>query len=249
MRIVQVTDLHIGQQGEDTFGVDVRANCINILRRARELSPDLLVISGDLCFRDPHPEIYRWVKNQIDATGLPYELLSGNHDDPQMLATIFERREDLCHGELFFKREYREAGLLFFDTTTGILSEQQQKWGSQMLRKASSEKPLTIFMHHPPVHAGVPYMDQRHAMKNSEAFLRLLQQSAGPLDVFAGHYHVDKTVRVGRVNVHITPSCFFQIDQHSAEFKVDHKRIGLREIVYQGAVIRHGVHYLEPVVL
>ena len=42
MRIVQITDLHVGQPGEDTQGVDVRANFLKIKAAIEELQPDHL---------------------------------------------------------------------------------------------------------------------------------------------------------------------------------------------------------------
>ena len=89
MRIVQLTDLHIGLENEDTYGVDVRHNFLQILDKAKAQRPDLLVISGDLCYRDGDARIYEWIKGHLDQSGLPYEVMSGNHDDPVLLARSF----------------------------------------------------------------------------------------------------------------------------------------------------------------
>ena len=59
MRILHLTDLHIGEEGEDTYGVDVRANFLDILSKIPLMQPDLLVVTGDLCFRDGQEKIYR----------------------------------------------------------------------------------------------------------------------------------------------------------------------------------------------
>ena len=46
MRILHLTDLHIGEEGEDTYGVDVRANFLDILSKIPLMQPDLLVVTG-----------------------------------------------------------------------------------------------------------------------------------------------------------------------------------------------------------
>ena len=51
MRIIQITDLHIDEKGEFPFNINVRKNFTNILKRVRDLEPDHLVLTGDLCYR------------------------------------------------------------------------------------------------------------------------------------------------------------------------------------------------------
>ena len=94
MRIVQLTDLHVGLEGEDTYGVDVRQNFLQILEKVKAETPDLLVISGDLCYHQGDAQIYEWIKGHLDQIDIPYEVMSGNHDDPQLLAKAFQ--EPLC---------------------------------------------------------------------------------------------------------------------------------------------------------
>ena len=98
MKIAQLTDLHIGRAGSPTFQTDVRGNFLNVLALLRQADPDYLVVTGDLCFRDPDPDVCHWVRAQLEGLALPYDLISGNHDDPVMLAEIFERQA-LLHGE------------------------------------------------------------------------------------------------------------------------------------------------------
>ena len=102
MRIVQITDLHVGLPNEDTFDVDVRANFESICRKVRQLAPDYLVVSGDLCFQDANPEIYQWVKQRLDSLEITYDLLSGNHDDPSIMAETFERQHLLKGNFLYY---------------------------------------------------------------------------------------------------------------------------------------------------
>lgn len=239
MRIVQITDLHIGLADEATFEIDVRANFLKICEKIRQLAPDYVVISGDLCYQNAHPVIYSWIKQQLDALEITYDLISGNHDDPVMLAQAFNIEHLLVDGALYYQRQLEGFPYLFLDTTTGVISSKQLSWLANCLKKQLGR--LIIFMHHPPLLAGVPHMDHHYALENRDEVLELLLEYPGPVDVFCGHYHVDKTISTENVNVHITPSNFFQIDQYSEKFAVDHRRPGLREIEITSEYLRHTV--------
>lgn len=246
MRIVQITDLHVGREGEETYGVDVRANFRKILQAARQRRPQYLVLSGDLCYRDGDAEVYYWMREQVDALGIQYEVISGNHDDPVLLARAFGRENLLKGAELYFTRQWGDKMVIFLDTTPGLVSAQQKNWLREQLGKLEQE--ALIFMHHPPLQAGVPFMDANYALRNQADVQEILLAHPYNVHVFTGHYHVEKAVRKQNILVHITPSCFFQIGQLSEHFQVDHYRIALREINWENGVMMNAVHYLggEP---
>jgi Icc protein len=243
MRIIQITDLHIGEPGQDTFGIDVRGNFDAILGLARGLRPDLLVVSGDLCFDVGERSIYHWLRERLDGGGIPYEVMSGNHDDPRMLAEAFDRRADLRDGELYYSRAINEKTLLFLDTTPGEVSPAQLNWLSEQLAQQPGE--ALLFMHHPPLLSGVPHMDKHYALRNRQEVQEQFFAFARPVHIFSGHYHVDKVVCKRNINLYITPSCFFQIDQHCEDFRVDHRRPGLREIHWNGEALMSTVKYVS----
>ncbi|MCB0633380.1 MAG: metallophosphoesterase [Saprospiraceae bacterium] len=242
MRIVQLTDLHIGLPDEATFEADVRGNLLKACQKIRQLRPDYVVVSGDLCFQDPDPTVYTWIRQQLDALDITYDLISGNHDDPVMMARIFEREHLLVENALYFQRQLEGAPYLFLDTTTGVVDEVQLQWLHQALKQQTGQ--VFIFMHHPPTLAGVPHMDQKYAMQNRDQVMEILLDYPGRIDIFCGHYHVDKVLGLDNVNIYITPSCFFQIDQFSESFAVDHRRPALRYIDITGEYLRHSVIYL-----
>ena len=242
MRIVQITDLHVGREGEDTYGVDVRSNFLKILEATQEKEPHYLVISGDLCYRDGDADIYEWIKGKVEQTGIPYEIMSGNHDDPVMMANTFGRANLLKGKELYFKRYFEGRPVLFLDTTPGVVSKEQLNWLKKELAEQKGE--AMIFMHHPPLEGGVPFMDQRHALQNKAEVQEVIFEHPHNVNIFTGHYHVEKLIRKKNMVVHITPSCFFQIGQESTDFQVDHYRIAFREINWSNGVMMNAVHYL-----
>ncbi len=241
MRMIQITDPHLGEAGEDTLGIDVRANFLNALEAARALYPDQIVLTGDLCFRHGNQNVYRWVKQQMDELEIPYELISGNHDDPALLADIFGKTQYLRRDEIFFAQNAEGFPIIFLDTTTGRMSWQQQEWLNDQLQQIDCE--VIVFMHHPPLQSGVPYMDQNYPLHNMADVQAIFFAHPHPLTVFCGHYHVEKTIHQHNVTVHITPSTFYQIDQFSEAFQVDHHRPGFRVINLEPNKCSHTVRY------
>jgi Icc protein len=99
-------------------------------------------------------------------------------------------------------------------------------------------------MHHPPALMGVPHMDHRHALKDRDEVMEILNSTKTHKDIFCGHYHVQKSVFMDHISIHVTPSLFFQIDQLKDEFAVDHLNIAYNVIEISNDLMTTSVHYL-----
>lgn len=243
MRIIQLTDLHVDLEGDNTFGIDIRGNFIDLLQEVVRLAPDHLVISGDLCINEGISSIYKWIKAQLEILDIPYDIIPGNHDDVQMMAEIFGIQHLIDGEELFFAKKMDKTHCLFLDSSRGFHTDRQLKWLRRQLQQANEE--LIIFMHHPPMEAGVPFMDSKYPLQDMPAVQSVLFEHPHRIAIFCGHYHVEKSLQLRNVNVFITPSSFFQIDQFSPEFRVDHHSIALRIIDVIGGQLRTTVRYLR----
>lgn len=248
MKLIQITDLHIGQLHENTHGVDVRQNFLNVLEKVKADAPDHLIISGDLCLDEPHQVIYQWIKKQLDELTIPYSLLVGNHDDALLMADIFDIRGLLLNEEtLDYNIHHDHQSFIVLDTGKGRLSPQQLANLKKEL--ALTNGPAIIFMHHPPFLGKVAVMDKKYALKDSTTLHTILFNHPHPITIFTGHYHVEKTIQQQNVTVHITPSTYVQIDQTESDFKVDHHRVAWRAIELEKGVIYSSVHYMDGVIL
>lgn len=243
MKIIQITDLHIDEENGFPYDIDVRKNFLRILNAVKKQKPDHLVVSGDLCYRDPRVDIKKWIREVLNYSGLEYSVIAGNHDDSTMMAEVFNLNHLLSENEIYFAKRIKKETILFLDTGKGSLSRKQSNWLKRQLKNADGD--VLIFMHHPPVKAGVPFMDNRHPMQYIEKVQKIFFEHSANVHVFCGHYHVEKTIQLKNLSVHITPSCFFQIDQQSPEFKVDHHRIAYREIVLENQTLASTVRYFD----
>lgn len=243
-RIIQMTDLHIGEEDEYPFGVNLRANLLSMLSDVERMNPNLMVFTGDLCYKEPQAEIYTWIRHQIERTGIPYEIIGGNHDNVPMMTSCF-LDEDMSNDEeeYYFADEMAGQHILYLDSAKGMLSDQQLSWIEVEVQRAKKHS-LMVFIHHPPLHAGVPHMDNKYGLHNYPDLLRILSLHPSTVQVFCGHYHVDRSVAWKNVMVHITPSSFMQIFPYVEEFAIDHYQIGYRVIDFSEDAIRHSVRYL-----
>ena len=243
MKIVQITDLHIDLKGEFPFNIDVRKNFIDILKAVREIQPDHLVISGDLCYRTGEAEIYKWIKNRLDLQEFPYSVIAGNHDDSILMSQVFQLEHLSTGNEIFYAKKIGKYVCLFLDSGKGFHSEDQLNWLKRQLKNAKGD--LVLFMHHPPIIAGVPFMDTKYALQDMDVIQEILSSYPSNINIFCGHYHIEKTLRFKNLMIQITPSCFFQMDQNAMDFKVDHHRPALRIIEREKNYLRSTVRYFN----
>ncbi len=243
MKIVQITDIHIDHPDENPFRIDVRRNFQHVLKAARAVDAEYLVITGDLCFAEGVADIYQWVYEQLEAQDIPYDIISGNHDNTRLMAKVFQREHMISGDELYYARMLNKRLCLFLDSSKGKHSDNQLKWLKRQLKNADG--PVIIFTHYPPMLAGVPFMDKKYALQDRVRLQKILQSYSSNLMIFCGHYHVEKTLLYENMIIQITPSCFFQIDPAEEDFKVDHHRIAFREINNQNGTISSNVKYLN----
>jgi len=241
MRLIQITDLHISVEDDFPYTIDVRKNFLKVLRAAKALQPDHIILTGDLCFDDGDESIYLWIKKHIDRTKIPYSVISGNHDNSDILAKAFGVEQFLTDGELYYAKKIGKKICLFLDSSRGFHSIVQQKWLKRQMQSAKED--IVVFMHHPPFKVGVPFMDNKHALQDMKAIQKIMHNYDHNVTVFCGHYHVDKTIHSKNVMLQITPSCFFQIDQNAPEFKVDHHQIAFREIKFENQYVSTTLKY------
>lgn len=244
MKLIQITDLHVASESEFTHGVDVRQNFLDIIHAAKSFAPDHLILSGDLAFDTANEDVYRWMKQHLDALDIPYSVIAGNHDTSSVIAKVFGIEHLLTGEDLYYRQIIGDQTLLLLETSHGTVSTEQQAWLANEL--AQLDGPAVIFMHHPPVNGGVPFMDINYPLRNMDEVQAVLHRHPHPVYVFCGHYHVEKMLCSKNLVVHITPTTYFQMKWQQPEFQLDHLRIGLREInLRSDGVVESAVVYYD----
>ena len=245
MRIAQITDIHIGAADECPHQIDCRAQFLAVLEEVTRENPDVIVLTGDLCFRDPESEAYAWIAKQLQQIVCEVIVMPGNHDSQVSMHKHFHTAYHIATNEIYSRTEWEGHQVFFLDTARGVMSEAQYDWLQEQI--AVQARQVVFFMHHPPMYCGVPHMDMKYAFQQIPRFQEIVGQIDAELTVFCGHYHVERSVILPRQTIHITPSTFFQIDAWQEEFAIDHHRPGYRMIECTADGVTSVCRYTSPV--
>ncbi|MEM6701028.1 MAG: hypothetical protein AAF599_21680, partial [Bacteroidota bacterium] len=160
-----------------------------------------------------------------------------------MMAEVFGLKHHFHEASLYFVHQFNNWKGIFLDTSIRRVSEAQLQWLTKELQ--TTDQPIIIFMHHPPIISGVNFMDAYHALDNMIDFQQVLAKDNRHIPIFSGHYHAEKTVNKGNITLQITPSCYVQIAQQPTDFEVDHYQIAYRKIELLEDSWSSTVRYLE----
>ena len=244
MRIALLADLHLADRPEDAHGVDTRANLSRCVARLRQRRPDLAVLMGDYSLREPRRQDVEWACSRMQLAEVETLAIAGNHDDARHVAEVCVGEEALIGERLYYRRDFGSTRALFLDTSKGYLERQQTDWLQQNVQGARGD--TLVFMHHPPVELGVPFMDERHGFRDAgQEVFGILFGGATPVHVFCGHYHVARTAQIGMHSVHACPSTYFQLDATRDEFAVSHALPAMRHVELTGDQVRTWVEVLK----
>lgn len=240
-RIIQISDMHLNLDEQLTFGANGNQQFLQALEAATSLDPSAIVLSGDFCLDKPDDLIYPWVKTHLQKTNIPYYAIAGNHDDSRQLANVFHPKE-LKNRELYYAKRIGGHFIVFLDSSAGRFSRTQWLWLEEQINLV--DEPIHIFMHHPPVYAGAPHMDNHHAFIDQEQFIDLMNRLKRPLHVYSGHYHSARYIQHKNINIHIAPSTLFQINPYTLEFNLESTTAGFQVIDIEENRVATSIYWL-----
>ncbi len=210
--IAQMTDIHVG------FAPDEKPEELNLTRFRATLArlidgpnrPDMLVLSGDIT---DHGDAESFAKTAALLADCPFPIvpLVGNHDSRAGLLGAFPQ---VVPAEGGFLHYVIDAGLglrmICLDTLEdgrhgGAFCEARADWLAARLAEAP-HAPTLIFMHHPPVVAGIDWMDPE---PDEPWIIRLRAALTGQNHVqgiHCGHLHRQITTRFAGIPLGVTPS-------------------------------------------
>jgi len=194
MRILQLSDPHLVA---DPGGLCRGRPALALLQRGVEtalarltaegLRPQRLLLSGDLC-HDESWGGYVALREALEPSSGPIDLLAGNHDHPTLLRAVMGRRAriapavvDLGPWRLLLLHSHRPGH------DAGWLGARQRQWLVEQLRLAAPA-PVLVAVHHPPVPIGDAAFDAM-ALVDAPALWRVLQDEPLLKAVLFGHIH------------------------------------------------------------
>lgn len=227
-KVAQITDIHLDKKEYMPFNIDGKDNLIKIFEDIQDHGINHLFITGDICRDVPQLYIYEWLKEILEKYSFTYNIIPGNHDNVLMINQVFDLGDTYKDGQIYFTLPCESRKILFLDTSTNSLSNEQQKWFKKEVEDCN--KPIVIFMHHPPTLIGCNFMDSTYPLQNIDEVQEMFQNINSELTIFCGHYHSEKTFKYKNQSIYLTPSTLFQIDDKEEMFKVSSYTPGWRLI-------------------
>ncbi len=191
-RIAQLTDSHIALDHPQRIAA--LENCIRCIN-AEDPQPDAVIHTGDITHNGLAEE-YAAAKRLLDQLKAPYFVLAGNKDKRPALLQAFADNRYLPRDSKWiqYSIEHYPVRLLVIDTVhddsnKGQVCLQRLANIEQML-KQEPEKPVAVFMHHPPFEAtGVPDPYQYEDWADAGKLHQLLSSYDTVSGVYCGHVH------------------------------------------------------------
>jgi len=161
-RFVQLTDLHISVRHPGS-----RQHLDQLARQIIREKPDFLLDTGDITdYADAgSAEIYKkHIFNPIREAGIPFRYVSGNHDNPDVLARVFGTKAE---NTFFTFAGYNFFMIDFWPTPRLFNRADWQRQLVELFRRGAG-KPVFIVIHPPPIIA-------EWSSRGGEILERLLQ--------------------------------------------------------------------------
>lgn len=196
MKLIHVTDTHLVKPGEMLFGLDPQARleaCVADINR-HHADAGLCVITGDLTHWG-EAEAYALLRDCLAPLAVPLHLVVGNHDEREAFLAAFPETPTDDNGFVQSVRETPVGRFLFLDTLqpgthAGHYCEARLAWLEAQLADAGRcERPVYLFMHHPPFPVRLPLADTIGLLDADPVRDVVKPHAANVRHLFFGHVH------------------------------------------------------------
>jgi 3',5'-cyclic AMP phosphodiesterase CpdA len=254
MLIAQISDPHITPLGKKAYGIAPTAkNLTRVIDHINQLNPkaDLVLITGDITnnFTLEGAEHAAFLLSKLNC---PYYIIPGNHDDRKNLNSVFGDKICPLTNDGFINHvidEY-DISLIGLDSLKlgepgGELCKNRLDWLEMALAK-QSEKPVVIFMHHPPIKCSVLETDI-DGFDGAEEFGDIVEKYANIEAIICGHIHLPTHSRWRGTIVSTAPSTGMQLGldltmKRPSEFYLNASGYLLHHYTKEKNIITHTIY-------
>lgn len=216
MRIAQITDLHVAEDGDYMRGfVDANEKLASAVAYLNERADriDAVVASGDLTDHG-RPEQYALLRALLAPLRIPIYLVPGNHDEVEPFRAAFADQPWMPQaGPIDYVVDDHDVRLVGIDTTEpgrhdGVFHPSQAAWLDQVLA-ARPDVPTFLFCHHPPFFTGLWLFDAIR-LTGAELLQEVVARHPQVRHVVAGHVHRPVSTMWGTTALTCSPSTTHQ---------------------------------------
>lgn len=229
LRILQVTDTHLGQDAdEQLLGLRTADSFDDVLCQiqASQERFDVVLASGDISGDGTLGSYERFIKAvRHYLPGTPIAWLEGNHDDPASMHSLTMWSPLTEYMTLGNWRIIMLNSRVPFEDRGELAPHEIDRL--DRLLAADPTAPTLIFLHHQVVPVGSAWIDQ-YVVSNADEFFGVIDRYENVKAVSWGHVHQEFfTVRNG-VDLLAAPSTCVQFKPKSDDFVVDTTMPGYR---------------------
>lgn len=238
LRIVQLTDLHLGPRLDDKRWEAFERLLADLPRSTGGF--DRLVITGDVATRGQRT-VYEALRVRLGPLLPQLLLVPGNHDNGRLLREVFQDRMLPGPSAGPFLEDLDGIRLIGLDSSrpwrvSGTVGKSQRTWLLEVLTDAP---PALLFVHHPPLRVGTWWLD-KDRLRDHVALADVVGER-GVLGIFCGHVHQEFQGRLGSVPVWTTPSTAYQFKARSLLPRTEAEPSGVRLIEVADALLSTSV--------
>lgn len=198
-KIIQISDLHILEEGELAYGVlDTAPYLEKAVAYINSLLPQIgpvaaVIATGDITDHG-RPAQYDRFRSIIADFAMPCFALPGNHDRRDTMRDAFAPDGYLPDGDgpINYHRRIGAVNFVAVDSSTpgkpyGSIEDATIDWLGATLDSLRDE-PVLLALHHPPYDTFIGHMD-RQRLRDERRLLDLLERHKGPRLMVCGHVH------------------------------------------------------------
>ena len=227
--ILQLTDTHIMADVEDTLLGVKTAHYFDAVVDAALSSGrqfDLCLVTGDIA-QDPCLASYQYVLRTLQRLDCPCLCLPGNHDDFEIMESVFRSDRINCRKQLFLGN-WQVIGLnsQVLGSAGGYLEDVEFAFLEHCL-SAQPKHFALIAVHHHCVSSGSAWMDTM-IIGNAKALLDIAARHPNAKVIINGHIHQVMDSQQNSVRILSAPSTCFQFKPLSKQFSLDETSPGYR---------------------
>lgn len=249
-RILQISDIHLNKDvNGELLGVKTQESLEAVIAHIKQNQSNMnaIILSGDLS-QDGSADSYKRLAKMIDIFKVPIYFIPGNHDNPQVLQTVYpcesiSNKRHIIFGEWqVVLLDSQKPGLV-----EGYLKAAELQFLRDCLEKYPNHHAIIMF-HHQPLKINCEWLDKL-GVQNADEFWEVVKQYPNVHTVFFGHVHQESFHVIHGIPCYSLPSTCIQFKGHQADFALENIPPGYRWIdLYDKGRLETGIirlpHYV-----
>ncbi len=241
-RIVQISDIHLFAEREKALlGIKTHDSfeaALDLLKTDKK--PDLILLSGDLS-QDGSKASYVHIADRMKTFDVPIYYVAGNHDDPNMLNTVYPLENITHHRHIVLKNWH----LILLNSqkpgaVEGFLDNAQLQFLQHCLQMYPEHYGIVVF-HHQPIPVGSAWLDNL-GLTNANDLWSVLKYFSKMHTILFGHVHQEHQGKKNGIQYFSAPSTCIQFKPESKDFALDKLPPGYRWVdLYSDGRLETGV--------